>query len=64
MSTPMPTASRIVDPGPPSLPDPTLAGFEHRFATVDGVRLHYVVGGKASGETVVLLAGYPESGFA
>jgi pimeloyl-ACP methyl ester carboxylesterase len=64
MSTTSPAASRIVDPGPFSLPDPALPGFEHRFATVEGVRLHYVVGGKASGETVVLLAGYPESWFA
>jgi pimeloyl-ACP methyl ester carboxylesterase len=36
----------------------------HRFETVNGVRLHYVAGGKADGETVVLLAGYPQSWFA
>jgi len=41
-----------------------LAGFEHRFQAVDGVRLHYVVGGKADGDVVVLLAGFPESWFA
>jgi microsomal epoxide hydrolase len=41
-----------------------LAGFEHRFATVGGVRLHFVSGGKADGDVVVLLAGFPESWFA
>ncbi len=45
-------------------PDANLAGFEHRFATVHGVRLHYVSGGKATGKTVVLLAGFPESWYA
>lgn len=64
MRTASPVTSRIVDQGPASLPDPALAGFEHRFATVEGTRLHYVVGGKADGETVVLLAGYPQSWFA
>lgn len=54
----------VVDAGPASVPDPYLTGFEHRFETVDGVRLHYVVGGKMDGETVVLLAGYPQSWFA
>ena len=47
-----------------SRPDAELPGFEHRFATVDGVRLHYVTGGQADGETLVLLAGFPESWFA
>jgi pimeloyl-ACP methyl ester carboxylesterase len=55
---------RTSDSGPASLPDQCLTGFEHRFETVEGVRLHYVVGGKADGDTVVLLAGYPESWFA
>ncbi|WP_395065340.1 alpha/beta fold hydrolase [Paraburkholderia silvatlantica] len=54
----------IIDHGPASLPDPVLPGFEHRFATVEGTRLHYVIGGNKDGETVVLLAGYPESWFA
>lgn len=49
---------------PPSRPDPKLEGFEHGFRTVDGVRLHYVAGGKADGEVVVLLAGFPESWYA
>ncbi|CAD6519425.1 Soluble epoxide hydrolase [Paraburkholderia hiiakae] len=60
----MSTPSRMIDHGPASLADPILPGFEHRFATVEGTRLHYVIGGKEQGETVVLLAGYPQSGFA
>ena len=58
------TAPKIVDFGPASMPDPVLPGFMHRFETIDGIRLHYVVGGKDDGDTVVLLAGYPESWFA
>ena len=56
--------ARMVDTSPASRAEPTLEGFEHRFATVEGVRLHYVTGGKADGEVVVLLAGFPESWFA
>lgn len=56
--------ARAVETMPASRPDPGLPGFEHRFATIDGVRLHYVTGGKADGETLVLLAGFPESWFA
>lgn len=40
------------------------AGFTHRFATVDGLRFHYVASGGASEHTVVLLAGFPESWYA
>jgi len=60
----MSTPSRTIDHGPASLPDPILPGFAHRFGTIEGTRLHYVIGGKEEGETVVLLAGYPESWFA
>lgn len=60
----MNTPSRMIDHGPASLPDPILPGFGHRFATIEGTRLHYVIGGNKDGETVVLLAGYPESWFA
>ena len=60
---PQPTDGLIASP-PNSQPAPDLPGFEHRFETVDGVRLHYVTGGKAEGEMVVLLAGFPESWFA
>lgn len=34
-------------------------GFEHRTAEVNGVRLHYVIGGK--GPAIVLLHGFPET---
>ena len=36
--------------------------FEHRAAEVNGVRLHYVIGGK--GPAVVLLHGFPETWYA
>lgn len=35
--------------------------FQHEFATVDGVRMHYVAGG--SGTPVVLLHGWPQTWF-
>jgi pimeloyl-ACP methyl ester carboxylesterase len=37
-------------------------GFEHRVAEANGVRLHYVTGGK--GPAVVLLHGFPETWYA
>jgi len=58
------TATRTVDFGPAGLEDHGLPGFEHRFETVDGVRLHFVTGGVQDGKTVVLLAGFPQSWFA
>jgi len=63
---PMPSeyATRLIPTAPAASPAFGLAGFEHRFASVNGVRLHYVVGGEATGDTVVLLAGFPESSFA
>ena len=39
---------------------PTLRGFTERFAKVNGVRLHFLIGGK--GSPVVLLHGYAETG--
>ena len=59
-----PPAARLIETSPASQPDLALPGFEHRFATVGGVRLHYVTGGKVDGEVIVLLAGFPESWFA
>lgn len=56
--------SQLVDTAPFSRADTSLPGFTHRFATVDGVRLHYVSGGPPDGEAVVLLAGFPESWYA
>ncbi|NPD68441.1 alpha/beta hydrolase [Lichenicola cladoniae] len=54
----------MIKANPGSRPDVDLHGFEHRFATVDGVRLHYVSGGNPHGDILVLLAGFPESWFA
>ncbi|HAU5563742.1 TPA: alpha/beta hydrolase [Serratia fonticola] len=47
-----------------SQPVANLPGFSHHYATVDGVRIHYVSGGNPQGETLVLLAGFPQSCFA
>jgi len=58
------SAARVIESPPSSRPEPGLDGFEHRFATIGGVRLHYVTGGKPDGEVLVLLAGFPESWFA
>ncbi|BCQ28142.1 alpha/beta hydrolase (plasmid) [Caballeronia sp. NK8] len=64
MNTDSFAATRNVDFGPVGREDHELPGFEHRFETVDGIRFHYVAGGVAEGETVVLLAGFPQSWFA
>ena len=61
---PAPSAARLIKTLPASHYELALPGFEHRFATVGGVRLHYVTGGKQDGEVIVLLAGFPESWFA
>ncbi|CAN7700751.1 alpha/beta fold hydrolase [Caballeronia sp. LjRoot31] len=57
-------ALRTIEALPASRSDARLTGFEHRFETVNGVRLHYVSGGRTDGDTVVLLAGFPESWYA
>ncbi|MCL2428732.1 MAG: alpha/beta fold hydrolase, partial [Alphaproteobacteria bacterium] len=43
---------------------PAPEGFEHKFATVKGLRFHYVAGGTEKQRTIVLLAGFPESWYA
>ncbi|WP_406154308.1 alpha/beta hydrolase [Streptomyces sp. NBC_01023] len=48
----------------PGLPLHDLAGFTHRWVDADGVRLHAVEGGRPSGPTVVLLAGFPQTWWA
>ncbi|WP_409429849.1 alpha/beta fold hydrolase [Pantoea sp.] len=58
------SATRQADAPPVSWQDGALTGFEHRYATVDGVRMHYVTGGNPAGETLVLLAGFPQSWYA
>lgn len=39
-----------------------LEGFEHRYADVNGTRLHYVIGGE--GEPLVLMDGWPRTWYA
>jgi len=39
-------------------------GFSHHFTRADGLRFHYVTGGRQDGIPLVLLAGFPESWFA
>ena len=64
MNTQTISAPPRTDLGPYSHEDSRLTGFEHRFETVEGIRLHYVESGRTDGETVVLLAGFPESWYA
>jgi pimeloyl-ACP methyl ester carboxylesterase len=45
------------------LPDGFAEQFEHRYATANSVRLHYVSGGPARGPLVVLLHGWPETWY-
>lgn len=54
--------SKITQPW--SHPVASLPGFAHAYATVEGVRLHYVSGGNPQGETLLLLAGFPQSWYA
>lgn len=49
---------------PAGRPAAGLEGFEHRYETVNGLRLHYVAGGNPDGDTLILLAGFPQSWFA
>jgi pimeloyl-ACP methyl ester carboxylesterase len=68
MTTLTPSAAsgshRIVNALPASRPVAGLEGFEHRFETTNGLRLHYVAGGNPGGDVIVLLAGFPQSWFA
>ncbi|MEH2333867.1 alpha/beta fold hydrolase [Nostoc sp.] len=58
------TPVRVIETCPGSRSEPALPGFEHRFATVDGDRLHYLIGGKTGKDVVILVAGFPESWYA
>jgi microsomal epoxide hydrolase len=55
---------RLPDVPSNARPELSSPGFAHRFANVDGVRLHYVRGGRPGGDTIVLLAGFPQSWYA
>lgn len=41
-----------------------IEGFARGFLTVEGVRIHYVSGGRADGDTIVLFPGFPQSWYA
>lgn len=56
--------SDTVNAQPWSQPVENLPGFAHHYATVDGVRLHYVSGGHPQGDVLLLLAGFPQSWYA
>ncbi|WP_328467313.1 alpha/beta fold hydrolase [Streptomyces sp. NBC_00448] len=59
------TANRSSGQHPSSgLPLHDLAGFGHRWVDAGGIRLHAVEGGRPSGPTVVLLAGFPQTWWA
>ena len=49
---------------PWSHPVTDMPGFAHYYATVEGVRLHYVKGGNPQGEVLLLLAGFPQNWYA
>ena len=58
------TPSVVVTAEPFAVADPTLCGFTHRYATVEGVRMHYVSGGNPQGKVLLLLAGFPQTWYA
>ncbi|MFJ2609965.1 alpha/beta fold hydrolase [Streptomyces sp. NPDC087425] len=62
-STTTPNPSPAQNPVP-ELPLRHLPGFTHRWVDADGIRLHAVEGGRPSGPTVVLLAGFPQTWWA
>ncbi|MCH4246787.1 MAG: alpha/beta hydrolase [Acinetobacter populi] len=38
--------------------------YSHHFATINGIRMHYLSAGKIGAEVIVLLAGFPQSSYA
>lgn len=59
-----PAPLRYASAEPVSWQDRTFSDFAHRYATVAGIRMHYVTGGNPQGETIVFLAGFPQSWYA
>lgn len=57
----------MIHPTPHSLPAPldAHAGFHHGMALANGIRMHYVEGGReARGDPILLIAGWPQSWYA
>jgi hypothetical protein len=50
-------------PGCTGLPSGFTGEFVDRYADVNGVRLHYVIGGTNDGPLVVLLHGWPQTWY-
>jgi pimeloyl-ACP methyl ester carboxylesterase len=51
------TGSLLANPGPANPP----ANFRHQFATVNGVKIHYVIGGK--GDPLLLIHGFGQNWY-
>ena len=43
---------------------PTVEGVEHRYADVDGLRMHYAEAGDPAGDTLLLVHGWPQNWWA
>lgn len=50
-------------PARTGLPDGFAEQFEHRYATANSVRLHYVIGGREKAPLVILLHGWPQTWY-
>ncbi|MCA6124402.1 alpha/beta hydrolase [Bradyrhizobium sp. WSM 1704] len=57
------TGSQAASFAPGGLPEGFRDQFDDRFAQVNGVRLHYVIGGPDDGPLVVLLHGWPQTWY-
>ncbi|GAA2065426.1 alpha/beta hydrolase [Streptomyces albiaxialis] len=65
MTSPATSAPHVSESNPVrDLPLRHLAGFTHRWADADGLRLHAVEGGRPGAPAVVLLAGFPQTWWA
>lgn len=56
-------AQQIQPAGSVGLPAGFNDVFTHHFAETNGVRLHYVIGGPADGQMIVLLHGWPQTWY-
>src|ERR1700710_1111414 len=55
------TASSVVAFAAPVIPASPPAGFKHQYAVVNGVKIHYVIGGK--GEPLLLVHGFGQNWY-